>query len=185
MSEQNREAVSALLDDELHGSAVDDVVDRLATDESLRYLAARYQLISASLRGEGIEQRPLDVADAVRARLAEEPTVLAPRRRRDNTNLRRTAAGMAIAASVTVVAIGLLPRGAEVPGDASMTLAEAPTPEPAVPVMRVASEQSVVGAGQTAQVPLARYLADHNEFAARGGASGFMPYTTLVTYDGR
>ncbi len=188
MSEQNREAVSALLDGELVESLVDATLDHLVTDQSLRDTLGRYQLIGGALRGETAGgAQVLAVAAAVRDRVAAEPTILAPRPMRPAVRWRRAGAGLAIAASVAAIAIGVLPRVLEAPATGPLQVAEAPRalPAAAVPVAVPVKAKTVVAAAPRAQTPLAQYLADHNEFATRGAASGFMPYTTLVTYDGR
>jgi negative regulator of sigma E activity len=185
MSEQNREALSALLDDELDRPGADRAIERLLADQDLAGALARYQLIGTCLRGESPDPRCLGVAAAVRSRLADEPAILAPQRRRPVLGWQRAAAGVAIAASVAAIAIGLFPRALDNPGPGPAAVAQAPV-QTAVPALPVVGGEPTDGADeQAAQTALAGYLADHNEFAARGGASGFMPYTTLVTYDGR
>jgi sigma-E factor negative regulatory protein RseA len=188
MTEQEKEGVSALLDDEVSGPELERILGGLRRDEELRGALARYRLISASLRGEDRILLPPRFADGVASRLAAEPTILAPPPR-PAPRWGRAAAGVAIAASVALVAIGLLPGTqpgvTSTPGVASVA---APPAQEQVATFRVAaSERAAVAPASETQVQrrLSRYLAEHNEFASRGGANGFMSYTTFVTYDGR
>ena len=191
MTEQDKEGVSALLDDEVSGPELDRILGGLRRDQDLREALARYRLISASLRGEDRILVPAGFADGVASRLAAEPTVLAPPPR-PAPRWGRAAAGVAIAASVALVAIGLLP-GTNPgvtgnPGGASVASVVEPPAEGPVATFRVASSEPAGGAADDeaqAQRRLSRYLAEHNEYASRGGANGFMSYTTFVTYDGR
>jgi negative regulator of sigma E activity len=186
MTEQDKEGVSALLDDEVSGPDLERILAGLRRDEELRGALARYRLISASLRGEDRILVPPGFADAVAQRLAGEPTVLAPPPR-PAPRWGRAAAGVAIAASVALVAIGLLP-GTQpgVTGTPGVASVAEPPAEEQVAAFRVASSQPAAPIDELqAQRRLSRYLAEHNEFASRGGANGFMSYTTFVTYDGR
>jgi len=193
MTERDIEGVSALSDDEVAGAEFERLVDGLKRDEDLRMALARYRLISASLRGEDRVLLPPDFATGIARRLADEPTVLAPPQRRTLPGWARAAGGAAIAASVALVAVGLMPfaeRGST--GPSAVVAGADSTP---VAPFQVASSapagaaQPVTGAAPggeaDAESRLSRYLAEHHEFASRGGANGFMSYTTFVTYDGR
>jgi hypothetical protein len=193
MTERDKEGVSALLDDEAAATELGRLVDGLKGDGELRRMAARYGLITASLRGEDRVLLPGDFVDRVSQRLAGEPVVLAPPRPRDGRGWGRAAAGAALAASVALVAIGLLPSGELAdPTDAGPGVAATSDGAEVAP-FRVAASRDAASPGErgTAAVEastasrLSRYLAEHNEFASRGGANGFMSYATFVTYDGR
>ena len=110
MKEQQRQAVSALLDGELAAPQAGQVIDALEQDPELRALWDRYHLIGGALRREGAALAWRGIADQTRARIAAEPTVLAP------TNLRhrrpsRVApfAGVALAASAAFLAVFAVP----------------------------------------------------------------------------
>lgn len=184
MSEVLKEHLSALLDDELTVSEVAKLVDCVSSDSDLRDKLARYQLISAGFRGEWAAPQTLMVSEQVKRRLDSEPTVLAPNRSVWARRWKRGAAGTAIAASVAVLAIVVfVEQGPQV---IPLTeVAQAPTAE-LTPALTIDSDRSVSTTNrQENRDRLGRYLMEHNEFATRGGASGFMPYTTFVTYNGR
>ena len=182
MSKETDASISALLDGELPPQALDRTLSALAADDRLRREFGRYQLIGDAMRGEVTSARTLEIADAVRARLAQEPTVMAPRRAA-RPAWRRPAAGVALAASVAAVAIALGPRLFTPDTGGSPSLVERPAgPLPTfvartdarlVPRLRASDESR-----------LSRYLVDHNEYANRAPVSGFMPYATFVGYDG-
>ena len=103
MIEEKREALSAMLDEELPGRIFDQLVTDLGQDEDLREAMSRYRLIGDVLRGDRPTAATSDLAAVVRERLAEEPAILAPQRGRAAVNWGRGVAGLAIAASVALV----------------------------------------------------------------------------------
>ena len=135
MNEQQRQAVSALLDGELEAPQAGQVIDALERDPELRALWERYHLIGGALRREGGALAWRDIAGQTRARIAAEPTVLAP------TNLRRrrpsraaSFAGVALAASAAFLAVFAVPAlfNPEV-SSLPRTAATLPSPAPADP----------------------------------------------------
>lgn len=187
MSDDKLEAYSALLDGESELAEHKPLLDALAEDAAARAQLARYRLIGDGLRGEPIRPDALDIADRVRERLQREPVVLAPRPRPAVPRIRRwwqPAAGVAIAASVALLAVGLVPR---LVGDAPQ---QAPATVQVVGVP-VASPVFVSSTGthwsHTKPMPegrLTRYLADHSEVASQTGMPGIVPYASFVSYDG-
>jgi hypothetical protein len=71
-----KEKLSAMMDDALAEGERESCVRRLKEDDELRAAWDVYHLIGDTLRGHTAPQ----VAEQVRARLAAEPTILAPRR---------------------------------------------------------------------------------------------------------
>jgi sigma-E factor negative regulatory protein RseA len=190
MIKEKREALSALLDEELPGRIFDQLVTDLGQDEDLREAMSRYRMIGDVLRGDGSTAVASDLALAVRARLADEPAILAPRRGRAAVNWGRGVAGLAIAASVALIAVGLVSErtGMRAEPNEQATVAAATPQRPNDSTDRLARPASTPGTPATednAGKKLARYLAEHNEFASRGAANGFMSYANFVAYDGR
>lgn len=187
MSDDKYEAYSALLDGEADPLEQKSLLDALAEDRVARERLGRYSMIGDGLRGEAVKVDALTVADAVRERLQREPVILAPQISRESARSRwwQPATGIAIAASVALVAVGLAPR--------LMTDSPEATPA-AVQVVGVPAPQAVLvyspGTHWSDSRPdqeerLNRYLADHNEFATQGGVPAIVPYATFVSYDGK
>lgn len=190
MIEEKREALSAMLDDELPGRVFDQLVTDLGQDVELRKAISRYRLIGDVMRGDGVAASPSDIAEAVRERLNDEPAILAPQPRRALTRWGRGVAGAAIAASVALVAVGMLSQQEFTVSDVT----QAPNRMASVPRSPVDPSDLMRGQARVPTLPqnkgqddkrLTRYLAEHNEFASREGANGFMAYATFVAYDGR
>jgi hypothetical protein len=101
-----KERVSALIDGELGGAEWDELVERMKSDPELRRTWDDYQLIGDALRGEAFRS-DLDAhfGAGVSARLAAEPTALAPPRQRD---LPHHAGWYALAAAASVSAVALV-----------------------------------------------------------------------------
>jgi sigma-E factor negative regulatory protein RseA len=100
MSELLREQMSAFLDDALPGEETDLLVRRLGEDAELTRTYACYHLIGATMR---LEPDASALAGRVRNALREE--TLTPVRRRAWQRWLKPVAGIAVAASVAVVAI--------------------------------------------------------------------------------
>jgi len=192
-NEQIREALSALADGELDGAEVDHAVEATAGDDALRRAWARYHLGGDALRRALPDAGGTDVADRVRAALRAEPAPAragaAARVRRAGTGplarALRPAVGLALAASVAVVAV--------------IALREAREPELAPPpVASVApvAEQGAPGGVQAVaklrwnvdrpalEERLNGYLVNHSEHQ-HGGIHGMLPYARVVAYDAR
>jgi sigma-E factor negative regulatory protein RseA len=160
-----KEKLSAMMDDALAEGERESCVRRLEEDEELRATWDVYHLIGDALRGHTAPQ----VAEQVRARLAAEPTILAPRR------ARRTGGGLAwypLAAAASVAAVALvgwlaLPLFDVQPGADPRTMARVVEPAPA-PVV-VPPAQGV-----------ADYLLAHQRFSPAIAMSGLAPYVRTV-----
>ena len=158
------EKLSALMDGELARDEAQGVIRSLGADTGQRESWDAYHLIGACLRGDAIGKDGLEVerkvcTDAIFARLATEPTILAPATiRKPSLVESRTRMALAMAASVvTVSAVGIVAfkqqQGATV---APVTLVQQVAPKPVADVTR-----------QRAQSDLRvnDYLVVHRQFA--------------------
>jgi negative regulator of sigma E activity len=119
------EQLSAWMDGALPAEEARFLERRLQHDAALRAKYERLQLAAACLRGHEVQPLPADFADRVAAALDAAPG--AP------TRSRRPLLGWAIAASVALLALALVPRLASTP-DAPPQLVQAPmTPEASGP----------------------------------------------------
>jgi sigma-E factor negative regulatory protein RseA len=180
MNEQTRTKISALVDDEVEADELARLGKEIAGSGELRELYGRFQLIGDALRGEKVDPRFMRVADRVRARLADEPTVLAPPKRRWSGPWLKPLAGAAVAASVLAAAVLLLPPvvGPQLPQQVA-TLKHAP------------GQGGYAGSGGTrwdlgkpgVQSKLNGYLVNHRNRAPSANMQGMIPYASFVAYD--
>lgn len=107
MSDKHNEQLSALID----GAEVDErVLERMLRDDEQLSTWQRYQLAGAIVRSEIQPGMPLDISAAVADKVAHEPAIIAPRKRRwlkpaANDSWWRPAASFAVAASVALVTV--------------------------------------------------------------------------------
>ncbi len=189
--------VSECLDGELEESRLPGFLERYGADEGLRRRFSRYVVVRDCLRQAPPHPADTEFAGRVMGALADEPVVLAPRRRSVFTGERarrllRPAAGLAVAASVATVAVlGL--RGdytdeseRQVPGvqNGQPLVSESPVARSRAPEFQYADVQVRQPVAQTVSTRdrtwLNDYLLRHKEAAGFVGRSGFMPYVHIV-----
>ena len=190
MTTENDEWLSALADDELHGQAMQQGIDALLKDPALKRRWANYHAIRDGLHGESAPQLGQELEQRVRAALADEPTILAPRR--PSRAVLRHAAGLAVAASVTGVAILGIQHfnHSGLPGmDSSVPSLASSAPVAAESIARVDSRATSARAQPPVQEAegewirndqLAPYLVNHNEYSSSTNMHGMLPYVRIV-----
>jgi sigma-E factor negative regulatory protein RseA len=178
MTDRIKEQLSAFLDGELPEAETTLLLKRLERDEDLKGTLSRYSLIGAVMRSHGDMPAARNVASRVRAAIADEPSFgIRPQGR-----WLRPAAGLAVAASVALATVLLLPRwmAGEDGGAPGTLVAAAPSPvaEPVAfgaPTVVVASEDEPAATYTTPPVTadpafalpsaqLASYLVAHSEY---------------------
>jgi sigma-E factor negative regulatory protein RseA len=159
-----KEQVSAMMDDALDDDGCERCARQLKEDAALRDTWELYHLIGDALRGHAAPQ----IVAGVRARLAAEPTVLAPRRSRRAESPRRwyPLAAAASVAAVALVAWMSLPLFERAPGAGPVATTAAVT-APAPAVVPVAQ-----GVGD--------YLLAHQRFSPSIATGGLAPYIRTV-----
>ena len=207
MSNKNSERFSALVDGELDN--FDQDLERLSKDKELQARWMRYHLIRDVISGHAPEKSTINLADKVSQALENEPTVLAPRHRYPQQFLKQ-AAGLAIAATVSTVAIisfqntsinetNFSPASiakAPTPSiDTNTQLAHIPTPAANNVVLSSAGNKlntkptqfaqpqqpvPISAMGQTSESKLSRYLVNHNEYSKMTQMHGMLPYMRIV-----
>ena len=181
MTDEPRQRLSALQDGELAPAQLPGLLDALTADSELRACWERYTLIGQAIRGEAITPEARILADRVRTTLTTEPTILCPRRpeRVSRRWSRRHYTGLALAASLALVAVLTTPR----------FLGEAVDPALVDPVAtRLIERESVPLQRWNQERPelaskLDRYLVTHHATAPATGAKGLLPYAMLVGYE--
>jgi sigma-E factor negative regulatory protein RseA len=161
-----KQRISDLMDGELDADQCDAALRSLAKDDELRDCWHTYHLIGDCLRGEALAggaPRPV-VTEKILARLAEEPTVLAPRHKSGVGRVGgRTRVALALAASVaTLSVIGVI------------ASRQAQLVEPQIQVAQQQAAQGSVSAAQRLTAPPATsngapnvndYLVLHRQFS--------------------
>jgi len=179
MKEKLHEQLSALVDDELADTEESLLIRRLAEDQALCDSLMRYQLISDAMRNHlpqhvdpGFRRR---VQMALENESAAGPGIPGAARAR---LLLKPLAGLAVAASVAVVAV--------------VSFQDARQGQPAAPVIAsMPADNAYIRANdgpQLASKPrdsrrLGVYLANHNEYAINRGMRGILPYVHIVGHN--
>jgi sigma-E factor negative regulatory protein RseA len=198
MSEKIKEHISALVDGELEHRSAAETIDVLLGSERMQWRWARYHVVRDVLRHKVYPHASGELSARVRASLAAEPAHFPPahlRTRRWRGAL-KPVAGLALAASVAVVAI-LAVRSQEPAPDAPR-VAQAPSNQvagslaPAVlPVSATSQEQIQPSRLKRLQWSttepavtnrLNGYLVNHSEHLG-GPIRGLHPYARIVGYD--
>ena len=163
------EQLSALLDGELPEIETELVVRRSLREESLRRTAIRYCLIGDAMRDELPHCGPVDLVSRVRSGLETDPgpaPVLSEPQRRPWPRL---VAGLAVAASVALVAVLAVPGGGHRPDPAPLSASQVAAPA-AGPVYTVPPAYTRQAAGGPDR--LTRYYINHSEYSTlMGGRS--------------
>ena len=160
-----KETISALMDGELDGRAADQAIDALRSEGEALETWRLYHLVSDGLR----DTRVLSAGFTSRlsARLAQEPTVLAPSRLPGRTPAQR----FAFAAAASVAAVGLV-----------SWLAFGPQRETQPTIAKAETPASITAAPRTVQLTSAAndYLLAHQGFSPGVSFQGMVPYVRTV-----
>ncbi len=196
MDHQNPEKLSALVDGELSDTELEQAAGQLSGDQTLHATWQRYHLIGDILRDDVADGlHGLQVAARVREALADEPVVLAPRRRKSTAW--KPVAGFAIAATVAAVAvITVQPGQVDAPAGPAVAETAPPVPNPTVfpgvqdPAVELVADNQGLAAendGATLDAPanqrLNSYLMNFNEQRASIDSPVGHPHVRTVRYD--
>lgn len=179
MTIKNQETLSSLVDGQVSGQTLSQVIEQLTSDETARADFLRYQQASDLMRGytRAIQTSPLDFTSRVSAAIVEEPAHRAPSRTARILEMPqqfwKQATGFALAASVgALVVVGVM--------DNSGLQSGSPTNF----VEAGAANTTTSNNRWTVTEPevedrLNNYLVDHNEYA---GGAGMFSYGRVVSY---
>lgn len=194
MNEDRLEKLSAMMDGELIGRDRDIVIDQIESDPETRACWQRYHMIGDTLRSTMPGTVSPDLAVRLNQMLANEPTILAPKSGLQSyKNFIKPLAGMAIAASITAVAVlGIQQQNQELPGTenfSQIAISEAGMATPLIADNAKADAVTVrtvkYQAGESNQdaEELTPYILNHNQHNSRLGVQGVSPYARLVGHD--
>lgn len=172
------EKISALLDDELSARDRDRLLREVGRDPVLRVAWERYHLIRAALRKDiGIVMNS-DLATRILSQIENDPAPFTrPLGRLPMRHFTRLTAGLAIAASVAVVAVvsfksTLLP-GSDPVSTVATAPAANPSPAPQTQLAQTSPDSS-----------LSALLVKHNEFSRATNMNGMISYVRVVSQNG-
>lgn len=178
----NHEILSAAVDNETNEPQTRQLVEALLNDHRLREEWLRHHIVSDALHNELPPLIDSAFASRISACVDQEPTVLAPRRASRLQRWAKHAAGFAVAASVSVVAIlAIQPQD-----DAGHTLAKAPASQEYI---RIAAQPDTLTnnnpppLSESGQGVLDYYLVNHNEYSITAGVQGALPYARVVSHE--
>ncbi len=175
MNEQHYEKLSAIIDGE---SALDDrLINELGSDAEMQARWQRYHLIRDTLSHHLPEHGVIDISDQVAAALSNEPTILAPVRKRFSHRLMKQAAGLAVAASVATVAVVSVQTTTTQVAKHEATTSIARIEQPKIDNTAIA-QASI--RNQAIRSKLSGYLVNHNEYSVTARMQGMMPYMRIV-----
>ena len=183
MSKETREHLSALVDGEISRETSRFLVRRLGTDNELRATWTRYHLVRDCLRHQdgaiAGEELCARISRALENEQAGKPSLKLP------TAWLKPAAGLAIAASVALMAIvavgpgtpGTPPAASELAGEAQLEPFTSPqglTPAPS------SSQASLAGRTNATGRKMDSYLVRHYQAAGTTGGKGFVTFVPIV-----
>jgi sigma-E factor negative regulatory protein RseA len=174
MKQKLHEQLSALVDDELDAAEQALLLRQIGADEMLRERLARYQLISDALQNHLPPRLDVGFHNSVQAALQEEPAVHVESSR--FAGVAKPVAGLAIAASVAVVAVLSLQSVRHESPSSTSAMARAPV----VQDYLRAEIKTPSAASPHAPQNLNAYLVNHNEYAVN---RGMLPYVRLVGHE--
>lgn len=192
MTEQEFERLSALVDDEISEHEISGEINKLKNSKESLEVWARYHLIGDAMRNELGQIHDPGMAISISRRLKDEPVVLAPAALKRRSPLRKRAlTGMAVAASLTAVAVVMAPQminpgSSEAPGQ---LVSSNQLPEqnqlPGANAVYVAEDGTRWELLKKPKVEsrLNAYLLNHQDLSPSGNIKGIMPYATFVSYD--
>lgn len=188
MSDEIREQLSAMADDELSEVERPLLLGRLQREPELRACLGRYQLIGEVLRGGVGATATLGVADRVQRALAGDVPMRSPAASAHNSRhgWLKPAAGVAIAASVALVAVLSVNavRRTETELTSVPPLAEGePVTGATMTQVSDSGTESWDRLDPRIDKRMSGYLVNHNEYAASRGVQGVMPYVRIVGYN--
>lgn len=180
MNKDSLEHLSSLMDGELSRETGLFLTRRLSSDETLCGTWERYHLIRDCIRQPGSKQVVTGLSVKLSASLDAEET---PSRLRFNRWL-RPVSGLAIAASVALVAIVVTAPQPGEPGTGDMALST-PANQPFVSpntllLAPVSQAVSYAPAKQAKSNRLNAYLLRHNQMAKTAGRQGFVSFVPIV-----
>ena len=171
MSDELKEAISALADGEYGAGDSSALFDKITHDPSSRATWERYHLLSDAIKQRLPEQVCHGLTDRVHDMIAREPVQLSTRRK--PLRILKPLAGLGIAASVAAIAIvGVRSLDTKVVSTTELVA----TSQPAM------ASDNRWNVSPEVEARLNGYLVNHSEYVGYG-MQGMLPYARIVSYD--
>lgn len=196
MANEQREQISAYIDNELNHDELRFLVRHLTSNEQARADLMRLYEAQAALHRERVRGAST-IADRVQAALAKEAAHSAaeqPKPRLRLSPIFQPLAGLAIAASVALALVAIWPVANVIPSAPSVpsasSVATAPPASmlsPTLPLSPVGSQPAASPlralANDETRQQLSPYLINHSEYSAIGQLGGTLQFARIVGYD--
>ncbi len=174
------EQLSALMDGE--ESDINLVLNNMQLDE-VRTRWQRYHLIRDVMRNQVSKVDTHDISLNIQQAILNEPTVIAPAQFKAKKLVQKTflkqLGSMAIAATVTAVAILVVQQKPEINNNQSTQVAIKPIQQQSI---QTASTRNIE-LNKAVAAKLNSYLVNHNEYAISSGMQGALPYSRVVNFN--
>jgi sigma-E factor negative regulatory protein RseA len=192
MTEQENEALSALADGELPAADRDRLLDLLAGSPELAATWSRYQLIGTAIRRGVPEAHDPGLPEKVHAAIGDtlpdgDAGEVVPElgKTDDGRDWRRSAGGVAMAASVAALALFGISWFTPTAEGPDLVAGQTSQPVATAALVRPVAERAPEATGEALdQERLTRYLMRHNEYASAGGMRGLPPNVRVVSQEG-
>ena len=193
MSEQLRESLSALMDDEVNELELQRLLKQVGDDSDLRATWMRYNAVRSAMSDQDVSHMQLDISSSVRDAISAEPASSGESLRQ---RLVRPLTSFAVAASVAATVVLGGQQLSQISGNdpyTSDTIASGASPVGLVNSLGATTVQASYGteavpvlqpAARTAYKELARqrmqlYMQEHAEHAALNSPHGLIPFARV------
>ena len=183
MKDKLYEQLSALIDDELDESEQALLTRQIGRDEEVQSRLVRYQLISDAMQNHLPERVDPAFGRRVHDALQKEPASHGGGIAAGLAGLLRPVAGLAVAASVAVVAVTTLQNSQEDTAAPPAVVASAPADSVYIRTQDGALAVEPEPGPHVHNKNLDIYLVNHNEYAASRGMQGMLPYVRIVGHE--
>ncbi|MBK8815246.1 MAG: sigma-E factor negative regulatory protein [Methylococcaceae bacterium] len=181
MRDEVNQNISRLLDDDLGYDETLILLNKIQTDEALKYKMLRYQAISQVLKNEEYFQIRPDFSAKIAQQIELEPTYLLPQRKQPRTNTKIYFAAAASALIAAVLVGQQLRNRVFTDSNNQVTAATSPT-NTSLPVTLAGNRNNNQNTRHPLTAQFNDYLQAHNSSVYTNGEANFHPYAKMAAY---
>ena len=188
MNKESLEHLSCLMDGEISRDTSRFLVRRLGSDDELRATWARYHVVRDCLRHHEGNLAGDEFSHQVKKIIADDSTAASPPGA--TVSWLKPVAGVAIAASVALMAIVTVGPGLDQPGDPAGEMASSPplesfvSPNNGLSSSPISQQASTAGLRSNTSQKMNSYLLRHYQVAGSTGGKGFVTFVPIVVTQG-